>query len=210
MEVHLSVMFVVALVDCIILAWNRPISSLRKIAIFWQLGYVLSEPMLLISASLGDNDVGYAISSAIAAGALASIGCGALSLTVGCYEVGWKGNNGFDNNSRVTKPMYIATGVVFVIFLVFAFLMENKQSAINISLVAYMIGRVSLSIFWIAFFFHKQFGASSKGTKSFNQNLPYLAAAVGSIMFFASLSGHMWMGWAMLGVVTWAVLTIES
>ena len=211
--VHLSVMFIVALVGILVLCRPRPISPLRFLAIFWQIGYVVSEPSLLIFGNIGEGGTGYAVAAAISAGALACIGAFACGLTWGCYQVGWRGNREFDSSGGLRKGVCMIAGVIISIFVAFSFLSddEDKKLSIGISLAVYLVGRVPLSMFWIVYFLSIQFGQSSKGWTTLKDNIAYASAAAGSFMFLCSLaSGLMWLGWIMLGVVTWAVITLDE
>ncbi len=168
--------------------------SLSQLAVLWQLGYVLSEPLLLSAQIfLGTTKV----AGVLAGGALALIGCAAAALTYAAAL----------SLRRQQQPAWLKQALATAMLLAAAITMASAGGdpavAQGIGLVFYLLGRVPLALLWIGV----AWGSPCCCGDRITLTAPIKSAGAGCGLFLLSLvmagvdpdhSQWMALGWFML------------
>jgi len=214
MSLHLIVMFVEALVGSVLLLASAPggkvLCTLSHIAALWQVGYVLSEPFLLIEELFPEQA---AWAGVIAGPALAWIGVCALTLTIaGGLSLCHKGQRANYQPPSWLRLLLLAGILLSGVLSILAWMATGKVlMAQAVGLLIYSAGRIPLAIFWI----NAAMGGCCCGGGIRRSRSLVCAAIGGGLFLFSMLAGvvldaGMMLGWLMLPTSTWAVWSTDK
>ena len=149
MSVHLIVMFIEALLGHILLhkTAGRPDAAgltLSHLAAIWQLGYVLSEPLLLVAQLFLSTT---SVAGILAGGALASIGCAAVALT---YTAARSLRNPAGAlSATLPRRLWVSIVAAALLSMGTGLVKGDPTVAQGVGIAFYMLGRLPLALLWI-------------------------------------------------------------